>query len=74
MTAQLLDRMSRKQSELEVRLDDMLSRIAMETQEIKELEQQLTDGEEPHRGFVKIKPSLLAHGKTIVSSRSDSGE
>ncbi|KAM7390971.1 hypothetical protein PAMP_021694 [Pampus punctatissimus] len=42
----LLNRMSRKQSELEGRLDDMLSRIAMETQEIKELEQQLTDGEE----------------------------
>ncbi len=31
---------------MEDRLDDMLSRIAMETQEIKELEQQLTDGEE----------------------------
>ncbi|KAM7415479.1 hypothetical protein PAMA_017809 [Pampus argenteus] len=37
--------MSRKQSELEGRLDDMLSRIAMETQEIKELEQQLTNGQ-----------------------------
>ncbi|XP_023280379.1 centriolin-like [Seriola lalandi dorsalis] len=37
--------MSRRQSELEGRLDDMLSRIAMETQEIKELEQQLTDGQ-----------------------------
>lgn len=46
VTARLLDRMSGKQSELEGRLDDMLSRIAMETQEIKELEQQLTDGEE----------------------------
>lgn len=33
-------------SGLEDRLGDMLSRIAMETQEIKELEQQLTDGEE----------------------------
>ncbi|XP_078106551.1 centriolin [Sander vitreus] len=42
---QLLDRMNGKQSELEGRLDDMLSRIAMETQEIKELEQQLTDGQ-----------------------------
>ncbi|XP_026198209.1 centriolin isoform X2 [Anabas testudineus] len=42
---QMLDRMSCKQSELEGRLDDMLSRIAMETQEIKELEQQLTDGQ-----------------------------
>ncbi|XP_067377633.1 centriolin isoform X2 [Channa argus] len=42
---QLLDRMSRKQIELEGRLDDMLSRIAIETQEIKELEQQLTDGQ-----------------------------
>ncbi|XP_059194034.1 centriolin [Centropristis striata] len=42
---QVLDRMSSMQSELEGRLDDMLSRIAMETQEIKELEQQLTDGQ-----------------------------
>lgn len=31
---------------MEGRLDDLLSRIAMETQEIRELEQQLTDGEE----------------------------
>ncbi|XP_072289265.1 uncharacterized protein [Eucyclogobius newberryi] len=30
---------------MERRLEDMLSRIAMETQEIKELEQQLTDGQ-----------------------------
>ncbi len=43
---QMLDSMSAKKSELEDRLDDMLSRIAMETQEIKELEQQLTDGAE----------------------------
>lgn len=43
---QLLGRMSKMQSELEGRLDDLLSRIAMETQEIKELEQQLTNGEE----------------------------
>lgn len=42
---QLLAIMSRKQHELEGRLDDMLSRIAEETQEIKDLEQQLTDGE-----------------------------
>lgn len=45
-TNQLLDKMSRKQSDLEGRLDDLLSRIATETEEIKELEQQLTDGEE----------------------------
>ncbi|XP_056134149.1 centriolin-like [Lampris incognitus] len=37
--------MSRKHEELEGRLDNMLSLIAMETQEIKELEQQLTDGQ-----------------------------
>ncbi|XP_063345610.1 centriolin-like [Pelmatolapia mariae] len=37
--------MSRMQSELEGRLDNLLSRIAAETQEIKELEQQLTDGQ-----------------------------
>uniref|UniRef100_A0A1A8QCY4 GRB10 interacting GYF protein 2 n=1 Tax=Nothobranchius rachovii TaxID=451742 RepID=A0A1A8QCY4_9TELE len=30
---------------MEARLDDLLSRIAMETDEIKELEQQLTDGQ-----------------------------
>ncbi|XP_030581756.1 centriolin-like [Archocentrus centrarchus] len=42
---QLLGRMSRMQRELEGRLDDLLSRIAMETQEIKELEQQLTNGQ-----------------------------
>ncbi|XP_068166611.1 centriolin isoform X3 [Antennarius striatus] len=42
---QLLERMSGKKSELEDRLDDMLSRIAVETQEITELEQQLTDGQ-----------------------------
>ncbi|XP_056273887.1 centriolin-like [Pseudoliparis swirei] len=39
------DRMSGRQSELEGRLEDTLSRIATETQEIKELEQQLTDGQ-----------------------------
>ncbi|XP_024908977.1 centriolin isoform X2 [Cynoglossus semilaevis] len=44
-SGRLLDRMSSKQSELEERLEDVLSRIAMETQEIKELEQQLTDSQ-----------------------------
>lgn len=43
--SQLLSIMSKKQHELEGRLDDMLSRIAKETQEIKDLEQQLTEGE-----------------------------
>ncbi|KAF0022522.1 hypothetical protein F2P81_025148 [Scophthalmus maximus] len=43
LAAHVTDGMSRSQSELEGRLDDMLSRIAMETQEIQELEQQLTD-------------------------------
>lgn len=37
--------MSGKDGELEGRLDDLLSRIAMETQEIRELGQQLTSGE-----------------------------
>ncbi|XP_059921515.1 centriolin-like isoform X3 [Gadus macrocephalus] len=36
---------SKKHQELEVRLEDMLSRIAMETLEIKQLEQQLTEGQ-----------------------------
>ncbi|KAJ8379726.1 hypothetical protein SKAU_G00005040 [Synaphobranchus kaupii] len=43
--AQQLDIMSRKYRELEGRLDDMLNRIAKETEEIKDLEQQLTDGQ-----------------------------
>ncbi|XP_016408818.1 centriolin-like [Sinocyclocheilus rhinocerous] len=42
---QLLAIMSRKHQELESRLDDMITRIYKETQEIKELEQQLTDGQ-----------------------------
>ncbi|KAK7165153.1 hypothetical protein R3I94_003505 [Phoxinus phoxinus] len=42
---QLLAIMSRKHQELEGRLDDMITRIHKETQEIKELEQQLTDGQ-----------------------------
>nr|XP_055056552.1 centriolin isoform X4 [Misgurnus anguillicaudatus] len=44
-TKQLLAIMSRKHQELESRLDDMITRIHNETQEIKELEQQLTDGQ-----------------------------
>jgi len=46
---QLLAIMSRKHQELEGRLDDMITRIHKETQEIKELEQQLTDGKELFR-------------------------
>lgn len=42
--SQLLAIMSRKHRELEGRLDDMLTRITKETQEIKDLEQQLTEG------------------------------
>ncbi|KAI5088185.1 centriolin isoform X2, partial [Silurus meridionalis] len=42
---QLWSIMSKKQHELEGRLDDMLSRIAQETQEIKDLEQELTEGQ-----------------------------
>lgn len=41
---QLLSIMSTKQHELEGRLDEILSRIAEETQEIKDLEQELTEG------------------------------
>ena len=62
---QMLDRMSRQQSELEGRLDDMLSRIAMETQEIKELEQQLTDGEET----IRLEPFDLLPKVTQVRSK-----
>ncbi|XP_076854298.1 centriolin isoform X2 [Brachyhypopomus gauderio] len=43
--SQALAVMSRRQHELEERLDDVLTRITKETQEIKDLEQQLTDGQ-----------------------------
>ncbi|KAF7241045.1 Centriolin, partial [Varanus komodoensis] len=42
---QQLDMMSKHYKELETCLDDMLSRIARETEEIRDLEQQLTDGQ-----------------------------
>uniref|UniRef100_A0A8B9D1G7 Centriolin n=1 Tax=Anser brachyrhynchus TaxID=132585 RepID=A0A8B9D1G7_9AVES len=42
---QQLDVMNKHYKQLESRLDDMLSRIAKETEEIKDLEQQLTDGQ-----------------------------
>ncbi|XP_015500650.1 centriolin isoform X3 [Parus major] len=42
---QHLDIMSKHCQQLETRLDEMLSRIAKETEEIKDLEQQLTDGQ-----------------------------
>lgn len=41
---QHLDIMNKRCQQLETRLDEMLSRIAKETEEIKDLEQQLTDG------------------------------
>ncbi|NWV14438.1 CNTRL protein, partial [Ptilonorhynchus violaceus] len=42
---QHLDIMNKHCQQLESRLDEMLSRIAKETEEIKDLEQQLTDGQ-----------------------------
>jgi centriolin len=42
---QQLDIMNRQYTQLESRLDEILCRIAKETEEIKDLEQQLTDGE-----------------------------
>lgn len=45
--ADWLTRNQRRMSHLEDRLGDILSRISAETQEIKELEQQLTDSKEP---------------------------
>ncbi|XP_048100521.1 centriolin-like [Alosa alosa] len=42
---QLLDIMSQRHAELEARLDYMITRIAQETQDIQDLEQQLTDGQ-----------------------------
>lgn len=42
---QQLDIMNKQYKQLESRLDEILSRIAKETEEIKDLEQQLTEGE-----------------------------
>ncbi|XP_038193068.1 centriolin isoform X4 [Arvicola amphibius] len=42
---QQLDIMNKQYTHLESRLDEILSRIAKETEEIKDLEQQLTDGQ-----------------------------
>ncbi|NWR33845.1 CNTRL protein, partial [Tachuris rubrigastra] len=42
---QQVDMMNKHCQQLESRLDEMLSRIAKETEEIKDLEQQLTDGQ-----------------------------
>ncbi|XP_030063428.1 centriolin isoform X2 [Microcaecilia unicolor] len=42
---QQLDMMNQHYKQLENRLDEMLSRIARETEEIKDLEQQLTEGQ-----------------------------
>ncbi|KAG8518835.1 Centriolin [Galemys pyrenaicus] len=42
---QQLDIMSKQYKQLESRLDEILSRIAKETEEIKDLEQQLTEGQ-----------------------------
>ncbi|KAL6041863.1 hypothetical protein STEG23_022106, partial [Scotinomys teguina] len=42
---QQLDIMNKQYTQLESRLDEILSRIANETEEIKDLEQQLTDGQ-----------------------------
>ncbi|NWR21433.1 CNTRL protein, partial [Emberiza fucata] len=42
---QHVDIMNKHCQQLETRLDEMLSRIAKETEEIKDLEQQLTDGQ-----------------------------
>ncbi|NXG14590.1 CNTRL protein, partial [Grallaria varia] len=42
---QHLDMMNKHCQQLESRLDEMLSRIAKETEEIRDLEQQLTDGQ-----------------------------
>lgn len=42
---QQFDIMNKQYKQLESRLDEILSRIAKETEEIKDLEQQLTEGE-----------------------------
>lgn len=81
LQAELTDRpsrMSRHQVALEDRLGDILSRIAAETQEIKELEQQLTDSEEPSGPAANQNPagftlSFNPAPTLCSSSRSDLG-
>lgn len=51
--------MSKKQNELEGRLDEMLNRIAKETQEIKDLEQQLTEGKRHCSHIILVLEAML---------------
>ncbi|KAG7282368.1 hypothetical protein CRUP_029689, partial [Coryphaenoides rupestris] len=56
---------SEKHQELEVRLDDTLTRIAMETLEIKHLEQQLTEGQ------ILVNEALQADLRGIIRGIQD---
>ncbi|CAL8248015.1 unnamed protein product [Merluccius merluccius] len=56
---------SKKHQELEGRLEDMLSRIAMETLEIKHLEQQLTEGQ------ILVNTALQTDLQGIISGIQD---
>ncbi|KAK2515027.1 Cntrl [Columba guinea] len=51
---QQFDVMNKHYKQLESRLDEMLSRIAKETEEIKDLEQQLTDDLEEERNNLEV--------------------
>ncbi|XP_068011933.1 centriolin isoform X2 [Melanerpes formicivorus] len=58
---QQFDVMNKHYRQLESRLDEMLSRIAKETEEIKDLEQQLTDGQiESNEALKKDLESVIA--------------
>lgn len=64
---QQFDIMNKQYKQLESRLDEILSRIAKETEEIKDLEQQLTEGENSKQGLRYISFSVSKRQMTGVN-------
>lgn len=64
---QQFDIMNKQYKQLESRLDEILSRIAKETEEIKDLEQQLTEGENSKQDLRCISFSVSKRQMTGVN-------
>lgn len=64
---QQFDIMNKQYKQLESRLDEILSRIAKETEEIKDLEQQLTEGENSKQDLRYISFSVSKRQMTGVT-------
>lgn len=64
---QQFDIMNKQYKQLESRLDEILSRIAKETEEIKDLEQQLTEGENSKQDLRYISFSVSKRQMTGVN-------